>query len=438
MEEKDTRSLKIRLKALHPKYQHDQFNRGQSRLIGPQTKAIRWKTTIYGISDERSPVIGKDGTIYIQSIDGSATPPSFNLIALMPDGTPKWKALIGTTPAIGKDGTLYYGSDVDVIARNPDGTDQWTYSTGDLIMTPPATGTDGTIYIGGTDGYLYALDRTGTLKWKASIGNPQYYGSPAIGTDGTIYITTQDSKLYSLDPGGVVKWEFNVNNDWITNPAIGPDGTIYVGGDFLYALNPDGSVKWEYTAIKPYSLSAIGSNGVIYVTSYDTANDIYYMDAIKPDGSLKWRYTDGASPFGYSVIGSDGIIYFGSMNGFLYALKPNGQLKWKLDKGGIVHGSPAIGKDGTLYVINANRGGMYAIQDIKLHAKVLEGRFKHSLKVELKMNQPGEIYWRIKGNLMSKLWRLYVQPISLKSGSTLEFYGKNLNRDVSGVYRERC
>jgi hypothetical protein len=61
-----------------------------------------------------------------------------------------------------------------------------------------------------------------------------------------------------------------------SSPAIGSDGTIYVGSydKNLYAINPDGSKKWAFnTGHYVYSSPAIGSDGIIYVGSDD--NNLY-------------------------------------------------------------------------------------------------------------------------------------------------------------------
>ena len=423
----------------YPKFQHDQYNSGQSTYQGPLTSAIRWKNTLMGISHETSPVIGADGTIYIQSVDESMNPEPFSLFALKSDGSVVWSYTTGeepsTTPAIGLDGTIYFGSyDGNVYALMSNGLKKWSYPTGDIIRSSPAIGSDGTIYIAGDDTYLYALNPDGTLKWKYMVGLPVYLTSPAIGEDDTVYISCYDDELIAINPDGTVKWFINFNFQQITNPAIGPDGTIYVGSDGVYAINPDSTLKWKYTPPQPpENISAVASDGTIYYTTFDTTYDNFYMEALTPAATKKWEFTDGDTPLGYSAIGSDGTIYFGGMGGYLYALNPNGMLKWKYQKPGIVHGSPAIGPDGTLYVANANCAGIYALQDIKVTANPRGGRYKRPIEVRLKMNQNGTIYWRYQQLFPSRLWTRYIKPINIYSNKTIEFYGKNMYGDRSKV-----
>ena len=90
------------------------------------------------------------------------------------------------------------------------------------------------------------------------------------------------------------KWSFQTGFDVDSSPAIGSDGTIYVGSydDYLYAINPDGSRKWRFKTggYVSYSSPAAGSDGTIYVGSED--NNLY---AINPDGSKKWTFKTGVT-----------------------------------------------------------------------------------------------------------------------------------------------
>ena len=155
-----------------------------------------------------------------------------------------------------------------------------------------------------------------------------------------------------------LKWRYATGGLVYSSPAIGSDGTIYVGSwDYsLYAINPDGSLKWSYpTGGCVYSSPAIGSDGTIYVGSED-----YSLYAINPDGSPKWSYPTGGCVYSSPAIGSDGTIYVGSGDYSLYAINPDGSPKWSYPTGGGVYSSPAIGSDGTIYVGSGDRN-LYAI-----------------------------------------------------------------------------
>ncbi len=154
------------------------------------------------------------------------------------------------------------------------------------------------------------------------------------------------------------KWSYTTGDAILSSPAIGSDGTIYVGSydKKLYAINKDGTLKWSYaTGSYIESSPAIGIDGTIYVGSYD-----HKLYAINPDGTLKWSYTTGGYIYSSPAIGSDGTIYVGSDDHKLYAINPDGTSKWSYTTGGYIESSPAIGSDGTIYVGSYNKN-LYAI-----------------------------------------------------------------------------
>ena len=179
------------------------------------------------------------------------------------------------------------------------------------------------------------------------------------------------SELYNqgaVTTPGTLKWSYQAGHDFRSSPAIGSDGSIYIGSYdcSFYALNHDGSLKWSYpTGNSIYSSPSIGSDGTIYMGS---KNGKFY--ALRTDGSLKWSYQTGADIHSSSPsIGKDGTIYVGSVDHKLYALNPDGSLKWSYQTGGIVHSSPSIDADGTIYV-----GSL----DNKLYALNPDGSLKWS------------------------------------------------------------
>ena len=52
-----------------------------------------------------------------------------------------------------------------------------------------------------------------------------------------------------------------------------------------------------------------------------------FNSCMNPSGTLKWKYKTGGSIWSSPAIGSDGTIYVGSWDGNLYAINPVGTLK---------------------------------------------------------------------------------------------------------------
>ncbi|MDB4794665.1 PQQ-binding-like beta-propeller repeat protein [bacterium] len=288
--------------------------------------------TLTGVSS--SPAIGSDGTIYFGSGQYLRDVDTI-LYAINRDGSKKWSFKIGgkddpftsilerilhPSPVVGRNGVIYiFSTDDNLYAINPDGSKKWSFKVdsavlsspafkvGRAVLSSPAIGTDGTIYVGSYVGNLYAINPDGSKKWAFKVDSA-VLSSPAIGNDGTIYVGSEDNNLYAINPDGSKKWVFkfgvvnsggfNWHNGFWT---IGNDGTVYVGSgdDNLYAINPDGSKKWAFS-IKASALIVI--DGIIYVRSGKN------LIAIDSGGRRNWVVTENATSS--PAIGNDGDILF--------------------------------------------------------------------------------------------------------------------------------
>ncbi len=380
-----------------PNYHNDASNTGQSKYSGPNTNTTKW--TYQNIKVYGTPVIGKNGMIYVGSANGI-------LYAFDSTGKLKWtlttRSSIMGSPTIGNDGTIYFSNWMNstTYAVNPNGTILWKCHTGNYNSgSSPVIGKNGIIYVAtttDTSGTLYAISKSGVVEWKYIMG--KIYGtSPVIGSSGTIYMVDYDGVAYAITPNGKLKWSFKLQNN-PNNPkynvnmvydslSLGPDGTIYVTNSktstiagnvprsffYLFAISDNGtngSLKWVYTTNitnitasiqEPlYGVPAISSDGRIYVVS---ASKLY---AINTKGKLIWSIpydVKGVSGTGLTsaIIDSKGTIYVGGRDG-LFALNRNGTIKWTYATGEIV-GSPSIGHDGSLYV-GTIKGVLYAFNSI--------------------------------------------------------------------------
>jgi outer membrane protein assembly factor BamB len=182
------------------------------------------------------PSIAEDGTVYFGSFDDY-------LYALHQDGSLKWKYKLKwgteTNPSIGPDGTIYVGCS-NLYAINSDGTLKWTFNLGEnqhVHQSSPAVSADGTIYVGtivgeSSGGDIIAINPDGTEQWRLRIAGEWVESSPCIGENGVVYIGSSfDDQgndygyLYSFGHGE------NVNNPpnspIITGPNSGKTGETY-------------------------------------------------------------------------------------------------------------------------------------------------------------------------------------------------------------------
>ena len=306
-----------------------------------------------------SSAIGPDGTVYV--FKNTAT----TLCAVSPDGVQKWEyktnGRIESSPAVDSEGTVYFGSlDGYLYAINPNGRLKWKNPLTDSLFanfSSPAIGADGTIYIGACC-YFYAVGSDGRLKWRFDNGRMVQYSSPAVASDGTIYFGADDGYLYALNSDGSMKWKYKTEKAIDSSPSIDRDGTIYIGSDdhYLYALYPDGTLKWKYkTNDKVKSSASIGLDGTVYIGSLDG-----YLYALNPDGTLKWKYKTKGGIYSTVAIGSCGVIYVGSIDRYIYALYPDGTLKWKYKTDADICASASVDSSGIVYIGSRDKN-LYAI-----------------------------------------------------------------------------
>jgi len=375
-----------------PMYCHDLRHTGQSPYSTANTTGVeKWRTAL-PIMMEGSPVIDKNGIIYVGCDD---------LFAFYPNGTVKWNySLIGwiqSAPAVDENGIIYVGSVTAMpnylYAFYPDGTLKWKYATGDSVYSSPVIGNDGTIYFGqssGDTGYIKALYTNGTLRWFYHT-NGVVYSSPAIGSDGTVYCGSHDGGLYALYPNnGTVKWRFGTGG-WVrTAPCIAEDGTIYCVSldNYLYAVCPNGTMKWR-TNVGAGTSPTIGQDGTIYAGW----SNLYAVNPI--NGSIKWVFNPGPDRCiegGTPAHSADGTIYCGviirvgdiSQGGEIIAINPNGTEQWRNTIADYrVQSAPAISEDGTVYI-----GSSWKPDDGYLHA-FGPGEPK---KIEIQQPVSGKLY----------------------------------------------
>jgi hypothetical protein len=313
-----------------PMYQHDARHTGQSQFVGPQIPAIKWKFHP-DMDFTTKPLIDKDGTIYAGIYGGT-------LCAINLDKTVKWRFKID----------------------------------GDIKTLPVVT--NDTIYFG-SDPYLYALNKDGSLRWSYYLQMYEGY-SNFTGKEGEIYLFNEIqgamygefiTGIHALTPEGILKWTFKIDGRMegipFYNFVIGSDGSImglfsirsgpYAGKDCIYTLNPDGSEKCVKFLGEGGITRIIVKNDTVYYSTQFQYDQNFYLNAMNLDCSTKWETKLDGEIQNYPVFSKDGSIYIfvkdTSRVSNIIAFDSDGTKKWHYQLGDVLSNILVVGEDGTIY-----------------------------------------------------------------------------------------
>ena len=298
--------------------------------------SIKWELQLAG-RDDRSVIIGEDGTLYVAD---------FFLYAINPDGTIKWvaKAPPGTDTrfsdsAIDKDGTIYVYNDYDykLYAFNPDGSlktkSQVSYSTYGKVGTANGAGIlisdNGLLYMALAsypNKSLVAFDKNGLIVWskKYANGNARH----TLDEQGNLVVSVKEGiankiqKLNALTGELIAEKILTATNaNYISSPTVDyADGSIYVSFKNAYLqkflkLDKDLNIIWEKDNFTHTSDIVVDKNGdIIFSTSTGVTKlnslgeEIWQVNAEQLYGS---EYHNSIGFEGAPTIDANGKVYVG-------------------------------------------------------------------------------------------------------------------------------
>lgn len=296
---------------------------------------------------------------------------------------------------------------------------KWKQILPDHLTSSPVIGNDGSIYTTTWNGSIYALDRSGAVRWTYHLDPNEIPGALTRDADGNLYFATT-RRVFSLTAAGRKRWETECappnpfprpaqeaaltrdlmvttcgdhfaaldltegrelwkvpypSFQYNATPVALKSGAIVLSLDSrLVAVDRNGNPLWNFPPPKYIlpsprpglsldqmdftSAIAVGSDDSLYLGSGDGE-----FSCFSPQGTLNWTYNAGplrgifftASP----VITSDGTIVAISTEASLYTFSSNGELLWSLPVGApaksLVQPSPLLGSDGTIYVLVAGK-----------------------------------------------------------------------------------
>lgn len=363
---------------------------GRSPYAGPTKPTVRWKMADFdrhfGIA-MRSITIGTDGTLYVAAgMAGMyAIDPRQQKVKwiLRTDGQtsgqgPLKDPWVEDAATVAADGTLYVASQNGYLYALQDGGQvKWKFAETYHLHSVPTPYLDGSILMPSEDACLYDVAPDGKLRWRFQFfGRPlgaAVKGSlPTCDREGRIFFTGNGC-LWAVSPKGRQLWADKSGDSEAAGPAAGRDGTLYWTtreGGLVMATSPDGRRKWSMRIPLVFERNpALGADDTLYIGSGD--GNLY---AVTAQGKVKWKFPVGGSRLyggakSDALVDAAGIIYIYAYDGTLYALADRGdraEEKWRYNVGFEDTGQPGIGlaldADGTLYLgTSSSQGGPFVL-----------------------------------------------------------------------------
>lgn len=321
----------------------------------------------------------------------------------------KWKYSTGSTvfasPIISKDGTVYIGTVSGTFygIHGTTGTKLYSFNCGPIYSTALISNQD-KIYVTSTDYYVYQLDSNLNQKWKYKT-NKEIYASPIIDSSYNIYFGSYGGIFYCINSDGQLVWSTALSSP-IQQSAVFRGSYIYVilnsnklvkinsadgskvpiaAGDPSFTpymaktVDPPSSFVWSIPVVDEYENIYFGSREGKCSFEVGDCSRIYKFDKSDILNSVELKpldvfYSSGAidhvNKLIYFVGGSLGKLYCYKVQATLVGWRNDNSFKWDLyllkDKAvkssTIFIASPVITSSGLIIVSNTG-GELYIVRN---------------------------------------------------------------------------
>ena len=246
---------------------------------------------------------------------------------------------------------------------------KWKQILPDKVTSSPVIGNDGSVYTTIFSGAIYALERSGALRWTYHVDSYDIPSALMRDAEGNLYFSTT-KKVFSLSASGKKRWETDCasQNGRIEQGAALTRDVVYTtcGNNFAALDTADGHALWKL----PYPFIQYNTTPVVLRSGAIVVPEDWSLIALDRNGNPLWnfpppRYLQRKPRPGLTVdqmffssaiaVGSDESLYLGSSDGEFSCLSAEGVANWTYDAGPL-HGadfiaSPVITSDGTIIAV---------------------------------------------------------------------------------------
>ncbi|MCA9581582.1 MAG: PQQ-binding-like beta-propeller repeat protein, partial [Myxococcales bacterium] len=301
---------------------------------------------------------GPQGVLYFGSHDG-------HLYAIDDDGHLRWKRALGGipfgSPVVDAAGVVYVASDPDRLrALRPTGEVVWDRTLGGPVDHGLALAPGNELRVA-AGGDLLALERSGKLRWKRPLG-ARSFGPVAVDQQGTTYLGSQDDHVYAVDMTGTLRWRVRMGGDVDSGVLLTEqEGSssppmLFAASDTgrVAALSTGGQVLWarDLGAALRSPLALSGDGQSVLALSQGPGSALHNLDA--QTGKEQWvvrfpfedSYADAVAPG--PLVDPEGRVFIGTLDGVLRGFSSTGKRLWVHPTLGRPEGLPALSDGGLL------------------------------------------------------------------------------------------
>ncbi|RMH55382.1 MAG: serine/threonine protein kinase [Deinococcus-Thermus bacterium] len=227
---------------------------------------------------------------------------------------------------------------------------------GDEVSAPPVV-TPSRVYVAAWDGRLTALSLSG----KPMLSFPtraEITAAPLVAE--LVYLPGRDGFLYALDAGGTLRWGFQAGSELSATPTL-YRGLLFVAAEsgWLFALDPvSGHLRYKVET-GPVHTAIPARGGLLFIPTW--AGELHAFDPLMRE--VRWTYDLEGELWGAPAV-DEQQVYVASWAGRLYALRQDsGDEVWSLEVGkvtgalSVAHGVLYLGtEEGRVLGVEAKSG----------------------------------------------------------------------------------